>query len=127
MVKNLAPLVDNLDAPNDNGKTPIYCAAQFGNTKIVKVLAPLTENPNAPDEIGYTPIHWAAFMGHTEIIKILAPLTDNPNAPDKQGRTPLDMAKNEEIRTILESFKPSKKRTKDELPKPQSTKRLREQ
>ena len=105
---------------------PIYCAASVANTKIVKVLAPLTENPNAPDEIGYTPIHWAAFMGHTEIIKILAPLTDNPNAPGKNGRTPFDIAKNEEIRKILESFNPSKRRIKDESPYPQSTKRSRE-
>ena len=81
----------------------------------------MTDNPNAPYKNGDTPIHKASSFGYAEIIKILAPLTQNPNAPNKEGRTPFDIAKNEEIRTILESFNPSKKRTKDE-----STKHSRE-
>ena len=122
----MAPLIEYPNAPDIDGETPICTAAENGHTEIVKILVPLTEDPNAPDKNGYTPIHWAALMGHTEIIKILAPLTDNPNAPGKNGRTPFDIAKNEEIRKILESFNPSKKRTKDESPKPQSTKHSRE-
>ena len=54
-----------------------------------------------------TPIYWAAKNGHTVIVQILAPLTDNPNAPDNQGKTPIAVAKNAEIRRILESFKTS--------------------
>ena len=71
-----------------------------------------------------SPIYLAASNGHTEIVKILAPLTDNPNAPDNDGKTPSSVAKNAEIRGILQSFntsrkhnagpsgKPSKKRAK---------------
>ena len=95
--------------------------------EIVKILAPLTDNPNAPNIDGKTPIYWAAKRGHIEIVKILAPLTENPNVPDKNGKTPFDIAKNEEIRTILESFKLSKKRTNAEPPKPQPTKHSRKQ
>ena len=47
----------------------------------------------------------AARNGYTEIVQILASLTDNPNAPDNEGRTPIDVAKTEEIREILKSFK----------------------
>ena len=126
LVEIMAPLFDNPNAPDENGRTPIYWAALYGHTEIVKILAPLTDNPNAPYKNGNTPIHKAASCGYAEIIKILAPLTDNPNAPDKEGRTPFDIAKNEEIRTILESFNPSKRRIKDESPYPQSTKRSRE-
>ena len=43
-----------------------------------------------------------------EIVKILVPLTDNPNAPSNSGKTPTAVAKNEEIREILETFKTSK-------------------
>ena len=68
----------------------------------------MADNPNAPVKVGFTtPIYWAAFMGHTEIVKILAPLTDNPNAPNNGGTTPIEIAKNAEIRKILESFKTS--------------------
>ena len=57
---------------------------------------------------GVTPILRAAQDGCTEIVKILAPLRDNPNAPNKTGVTPYEVAKNEEIRGILENFKTSK-------------------
>ena len=80
IVKILAPLTDNPNAPNNNGDTPIYWAAQKGHTEIVKILAPLTDNPNAPNDDGETPIDWAAENGHTEIVKILAGFTDNPKA-----------------------------------------------
>ena len=40
IVKNLAPLADNPNAPNNIGETPIYCAAKNGLTEIVTILAP---------------------------------------------------------------------------------------
>ena len=132
ILKILASLTDNPNTPDKEGLTPIYWAAENNYPEIVKILAPLTENPNTPlydnsDSPGWTPIHIAACNGHTEIIMILAPLTNNPNVPDKDGRTPFDMAKNEEICRILEFFTQSKKRKLAEPPKPQSTKRSREQ
>ena len=72
IVKILAPLTDNPNAPDYLGRTPIYRAAYKGHTEIVKILSPLTDNPNAPNEDGNTQIHWAAWHGHTEIVKILA-------------------------------------------------------
>ena len=107
IVKILAPLTDNPNAAEKNGRTPIYWAAKNGHTEIVRILAPLTDNPNTPDNSGKTPIYWAAYKGHTEIIKILAPMTDNPNVPSNSGENPIDVAKSEEIRRILLSFKPS--------------------
>jgi len=104
IVKILAPLTDNPNAPDKDGETPIYWAAINGHTEIVKILAPLTDNPNAPDEYGATPIFWAALYGYTEIVKILVPLTDNPNAPNKLGK-PSSVTKNVEIKTLLETFK----------------------
>ena len=40
IVKILAPLTDNPNAPNECGQTPIYWATQYGHTEIVKILAP---------------------------------------------------------------------------------------
>ena len=64
VVKILAPLTDNLNAPDEHGKTPIYLAAYNGHIEIVKFLAPLTDNPNAPVRSGNTPILEAAHYGH---------------------------------------------------------------
>ena len=66
-------MTDNPKSQIGGGRTPIYCAASYGHTKIVKILAPLKDNPNAPNSWGQTPIHAAAIYGHTEIVKILAP------------------------------------------------------
>ena len=93
IVKVLAPLTNNPNAPNEVGITPIYKAAAWGYTEIVEILAPLADFPNAPDKLHRnTPIYWAACNGHTKIVKILAPLTDFPNVPDKWGNTPSYMA-----------------------------------
>ena len=110
IVQILAPLTfDNAPIKSGfwSGYTPINWAALTGYKEIVKILAPLMDNPNAPNINGETPIYIAAWFGHTEIIKILAPLTDNPNAPDEDGKTPSSVAKNAEIRRILESFETS--------------------
>ena len=80
----------------------------IAHTEIVKILAPLTDNPNDPNNSGETPIYRAACNGHREIVQILVPLTDNPNAPSKYGGTPFQVAKNAEIRGILESFNTSR-------------------
>ena len=89
IVKMLATLTNNLNAPNADGSTPMYWAAFNEHTEIVKILCPLTNNPNAANEFGVTPIHAAAMVNHIEIVKILAPLTDNPNAPNWCGNTPI--------------------------------------
>ena len=92
MVKILAPLTDNPNAPDKDGFTPIFWAARKGHTDIVKILAPLTDSPNAQNKNGSTPIIFAARHGHTDIVKILAPLLDNPNAPNNDGDTPIYVA-----------------------------------
>ena len=71
MVKILAPLTDNPNAPDRNGDTPIHEAAENGHTEIVKILVPLTDNPNAPNNKGITPFYWALHNGHTKIVNVL--------------------------------------------------------
>ena len=84
--------IENTNALDINGRTPIYWASYRGDTEIIKILAPLTDNPNAPNKNGITPMHLASCLGYSEIVKILVPLTDNPNAPDNQGWTPIHEA-----------------------------------
>ena len=72
----------------------------MGQSEVYKCLKP--HSFNFADNCGETPIYRAAWQGHTEIVKILAPLTINPNAPTKMGWTPIAVAKNAEIRRILE-------------------------
>ena len=39
IVKKLAPLTENPNAPDENGETPVHWAAEKGHTEIVKNLA----------------------------------------------------------------------------------------
>ena len=44
IVRLVAPLTDNPNAPDNNGETPIYWAACYGHTEIVKILTPLRQS-----------------------------------------------------------------------------------
>ena len=44
IVKILAPLTDNPNAPDDFGYTPSQWAASWGHTEIVKILTPLRQS-----------------------------------------------------------------------------------
>ena len=55
----LVPFIDNPNASDKDGDTPIYWAARIGHTEIVKILAPLTDSPNPPNKSRETPIYWA--------------------------------------------------------------------
>ena len=71
IVKVLATLTDNPNAPNKVGETSIYWAVHKGHTEIVKILALLIDNPNAPDEVGKTPIYeaaWRVLISHNKIV-----------------------------------------------------------
>ena len=58
IVRILAPLTKNANAPAPNGNTPIHTAAFKGHSEIIKILTPLTENPK---------IYMAAQEGHPGI------------------------------------------------------------
>ena len=105
IIKILAPLTENPNAPDESRYTPIHLATFWGHIESVKSLAPLTKNPNAPNGFGETPIFGAAENGHKEIVKILAPLTDKPNAPNNSGCTPSSVAENIEIQRFFKSLK----------------------
>ena len=46
IVKILAPLIEDPNSPNNQGKTPIQEAFFNGNIEIVKILGPLTHDSN---------------------------------------------------------------------------------
>ena len=71
IVKILAPLTDNPNAPDKEGGTPIHWAAYTGHIEIVEILAPLTDNPNAPDKYCRTP---SSLTKNTEIQRFLESL-----------------------------------------------------
>ena len=77
IVKLLIKSTGNLNAPMNDGTTPIFIAAQNNHIEIVKLLINTTENPNAPDNYGRTPLSTAKFFGYTEIVKLFEEFESN--------------------------------------------------
>ena len=71
IIKILAPLVENPNAPDPDGMTPIHQAAKDGHLEIIKILAPFTKDPNSPNSEGKRPITYAEEKGNAEIVEFL--------------------------------------------------------
>ena len=82
---------DDLDAVDDDGRTPLTWAAYNGHERVVKALLATTKvDVNSKDKYGWTPLHWAAYNGHERVVKaLLATEQIDPNSKDDTGWTPL--------------------------------------
>ena len=119
VVRVLAPLYDNPNAPDPSGWTPIHYAARNGQAEVLRILAPLSENPNEPypdhmgkaqnvivgEKLRFTPILLAAMNGHVATVRVLAPLSENPNALGSTGKTPMQEAESREHWEIVKILK----------------------
>ncbi len=73
--------------------TPIYIAAQDGNTACVEILCNKGINPNIPAKDGTTPLHIAAQLGHETCVDSLSKkLGINLDATLGIGYSPLHIA-----------------------------------
>ena len=81
IVKIIAPLTDNPNAPDEYGNTPIFWSTFNGHKEIAKILASLIKIDSFNEEEYYTlleTISYASHFGFTEIVELLTPMIDNP-------------------------------------------------
>ena len=82
-----------LDAVNQNNRTPLHWAAEKGHATVVTKLLQGNAAVDAANAYGETPLHNAAFYGHAAVAELLLQANASPTAVDKFGRTPADYAK----------------------------------
>ncbi|KAJ4315055.1 hypothetical protein N0V84_008567 [Fusarium piperis] len=87
---NLGLLLD-LDCRDNDLRTPMHCAAQFGRSSTVKWLQAHGGNIDARSRNGWAPLHFAANKGHLDTVKTLIKLGAKQQ-PCNDGCIPLTLA-----------------------------------
>jgi ankyrin repeat protein len=80
------------DAPNAEGKTPLFYAITNGREATAETLLAHGADVNARDVTGYTPLHVAATLGRTGEADLLLKHGADLEARDHFGDTPLHAA-----------------------------------
>lgn len=101
--------VNEREKPELNGTNALEVAASSGNLEIVQILLKAKAQVNVTDAIGWTPLMIAARNGYPEIVKVLLKAGANPNLKNNDGKTAYDLTGNEEIKRLLNRFKPAAK------------------
>ena len=93
--KTLADGAD-VNAKDEDGRTPLLHAAYQGNNEIAELLLANGADVNAKNEVDTTPLHHAALYGHKETVELFITNGADVNAiiasGQYQGKTPLDLA-----------------------------------
>lgn len=79
----------------------IHFAAQKGHLEVVRILVASGVPVKSINRKGMTALHYAAQGSHKELAKYLIKKGSNVNAKNKAGKTPVDLATNEEVRSVM--------------------------
>lgn len=95
----------NVNGHTKGENTPLTDAAARGDTKGVEfLLRNLKANPHASCDCPHhkTALHYAAENGHHDTVKMLLKYNANPNVLDSRQYTAIDVAKNQQVKQVLQ-------------------------
>ncbi|KAF5631162.1 ankyrin repeat domain protein [Fusarium tjaetaba] len=95
MVRLLVYRGIDINAPDENGRTPLHLSASIGNVEMVRVLCEGGAVIDITSESGHTPLQLAAMKGHTDMAELLLEKGADIEASDSYGGfTPIGFAAN---------------------------------
>ncbi|HBY06071.1 MAG: Ankyrin repeat-containing protein [candidate division TM6 bacterium GW2011_GWE2_42_60] len=80
---------NEINAPNNNGSTPLHIACVYEILPVVKLLLKYNANPNIPDSNRKTPLHIACLVENIDIIKLLIENGADATLTSNNGESPL--------------------------------------
>jgi TonB family protein len=92
----------DVNARDDEGKTPLFPAIMFGNLELAELLITNGADVNARSTSGFTSMHFAAFGGDKKAIVLLIKYGADQNIKEQRGNTPLDIALSENNTELAE-------------------------
>ena len=92
------------DIAKKDGYTPLLIAKGRGQNQAMILLLNRGADVNKADNKGRTLLHWASLTGNIKWINILIEKGADINQEDKKGNTAISVAKNEDIRKLLEDY-----------------------
>ncbi len=95
----------DVNAKDDDDRTPLHNAVWAENKEIVELLINHDADVNAKDDRDYTPLHSAVSRENKEVLKLLINHGADVNAKNKKGYTPLHYAVLELHYAVLERNK----------------------
>lgn len=104
----------DVNAVDDNGKTPVMNAAIQGAPDLLKYLVSQGGKLDVRDNEGKTPLHRAASWDRgMEVCEYLIENGADIDAKDNKGFTPLDLAATDEKKKLLQEFIRNRKQVED--------------
>lgn len=84
---------EELEAKDEEGRTPLYIAAATDQHDVVRTLLRMKANPNAQNQAGNTALMEATFKESGEVMRLLRAAGASPTLSNEQGMNAVDVAK----------------------------------
>lgn len=85
----------------------IHFAAQRGHSEVVRILLTSGVSVKACTRKGFTPLHYAVQGSNLDLVNLILKKGASVSARTKAGKTPLDLARTDEIRSLLKDGRQS--------------------
>ncbi len=87
--RKLIQLGADVNAPDQEGFTPMHLAIRHSHVQIVQLLLDREANVNAVADNGQTPLFFAAYYSRTDLVSLLLNNGADANIADREGLSPL--------------------------------------
>eukprot|EP00357_Protocruzia_adherens_P030856 CAMPEP_0115004172 /NCGR_PEP_ID=MMETSP0216-20121206/19042_1 /TAXON_ID=223996 /ORGANISM="Protocruzia adherens, Strain Boccale" /LENGTH=1183 /DNA_ID=CAMNT_0002370105 /DNA_START=316 /DNA_END=3867 /DNA_ORIENTATION=+ len=96
----------NANLQQNDGDTPLHHASFRGDIRMIYLLLKANADPNIQNLVfGRSALHYAVDCGHRDAVELMLTHSASIDLKDRQGKTPFDLARSEDIKSLLEEYR----------------------